>query len=245
MLVAEHARIAPIVSGILHQLGRSLEPGMRTRDIDAHARELLARANLDSKMLDFRGFPAALAVSIDDEVLHGIPGGRVIREGDLVKIQLGGRTAQGVADQGWTFGVGMLSEQKLSLYSFGTSALQSGLATIRAGSRVGDLGAAIQHAFEAPGCNVIRDFVGYTMGDKPMEEPQLPCYGKAGLGKRLEKGMILHVHAIGTAGAPEVEIKPDRWTAVTQDRAPSVLFTAMVRVTETGIEFLTPLLRES
>lgn len=238
---AENARIAPLVAYVLADLGRALRPGMKVRELEPRALELFRMANVAPKMLGYRGFPSPIAVSVDDEVLHGIPGDRTLRAGDLVKIQLGGRTQRGCGDQGWTFAVGELSPAKARLHAAGVRALKDGIATLRAGSRVGTLGAAIQAAFEDEGFSAVREFVGYAIGAQPMEDPQLPCYGVADRGKRLDAGVILHVHAIGAERGHEVKILDDNWTAVTVDGGNAVLFTAMVRVHATGCDLLTPL----
>jgi methionyl aminopeptidase len=239
---AETARIAPIVSGILAELGRSVRPGLRTKELETQAIALLRAADLDPRMLGFRGFPAAIAVSVDDEVLHGIPSARTLESGQLVKIQIGARTLAGTADQGWTFAVGELSPATKRLREAGVAALRDAVATIRATARTGDVGAAIQGTLEAAGFSAIRDFVGYGVGAKPMQSPQLPCFGVRGSGARLRRDALLHVHVIGAAGEHALELKPDRWTAVTKDGRPGVLVTAVVRVQALGCDVLTPLL---
>lgn len=239
---AENARIAPLVSGVLAELGRSLRPGLVTRELDARVQELLRAQTLAPRMLGFRGFPAALSVSVNEEVAHGLPSSRVLAEGDLVKLQLGGRTYRGWGDQGWTFAVGALSKEKERLRVTGIQALKEGIAVLRTGARIGDLGAAIQETFEVEGFNVVREFVGYAMGVQPMEEPKLPCFGVRDRGPRLQDGVILHVHAIGAAGGHEVKTLEDGWTTVMEDGAPSVLYTAMVRLHPAGCDLLTPLL---
>jgi methionyl aminopeptidase len=239
---AEVTRIAPIVSRVLAEVGRSVRAGLRTKDLEVRAVELLRNADLDPRMLGFRGFPSAIAVSIDDEVVHGIPSERRMEEGQLVKIQMGGRTRRGSADQGWTFAVGSVSEEKKRLQAGGRRALGDALALLRAGVRTGDLGATIQATLEGAGLSAVRDFVGYGIGEKPMQDPQLPCFGVRGRGTRLIDGMILHVHVIADAGGYELIGKEDQWTMVTKDGRPSALFTAVVRVGADGCDVLTPLL---
>ena len=193
-------------------------------------------------MLGFRGYPAASAVSIDHEIVHAIPSERLVEEGQLVTIQIGALTPHGSGDQGWTFGVGALDDERSRLRDVGRRALESGLAVLRAGARTGDLGAAIQRTIEGGGFAVVRDFVGYGVGERPLQDPQLAGYGTPGRGERLTAGMILHVHAIAAAGSGEVAIEDDRWTAVTEDGRPAALFTAMVRLRADGADLLTPLL---
>jgi methionyl aminopeptidase len=183
-----------------------------------------------------------IAVSGDDEVLHGIPSDRRLRSGELVKIQLGARGNGGTCDQGWTFAVGEIDEERTRLRQVGMAALRTGLETLSAKARVGDLGAAIRTVVEAAGFSCVRAFVGYGMGSKPLQGPQLPCVGNANTGMRFKTGMILHVHAIVAAGAYQVEIADDRWTTKTADGRPSALVTAVARVEKSGHEILTPLL---
>jgi methionyl aminopeptidase len=238
----ETARIAPIVSRILAELGRSLRPGLSTKDVEHEAIERLHSADLDPRMLGYRGFPAAIAVSIDDEVVHGIPSERKLENGQLVKIQLGARTTRGTADQGWTFGVGEIDEEKKHLCQVAIQALRDALTSLRAGARTGDLGATIQSTLESGGLSAVRDFVGYAIGEQAIEEPQLPCYGKRGQGPKLEAGAFLHVHVIAAAGSWRLDIRDNRWTAATKDGRPSALFTAVARVRADGCDVLTPLL---
>jgi methionyl aminopeptidase len=193
-------------------------------------------------MLGYNGFPSAIAVSIDDEVVHGIPSERGLREGELVKIQLGGRTRRGSADQAWTFALGAVTEEKERLQSGGIRALKDALSALREGVRTGDLGATIQGTLEAAGLSAIRDFVGYGIGAKPMQAPQLPCFGKRGRGQRLETGMVLNVHVIAAAGSYEGAANENHWTWVTRDGRPSSLYTAVARVRADGCDVLTPLL---
>ncbi len=239
---AEAARISPLVSGILNELGRSLCNGLRTKDLEGRAIELLRAADLDPRMLGFRAFPSAIAVSIDDEVLHGIPSERVLTAGQLVKIQVGGRTRAGTADQGWTFAVGPIDGEKARLCRVGVAALKDAIAVIKTGARTGDVGAAIQGTIEVAGFAAVRDFTGYGIGEKAIQDPQLPCVGVRGTGAMLTSGMVLHVHAIAVAGAYALITRPDKWTAATKDGRASVLFTAVVRVRPGGCDVLTPLL---
>jgi methionyl aminopeptidase len=193
-------------------------------------------------MLGYRGFPAAVAVSLDDEVLHGVPSERRIQAGQLVKIQVGGRTRRGSADQGWTFPVGAVSDEKERLCRAAVHALREVVTSLRAGTRTGDVGATIQGTLEAAGFSAVRDYVGYGIGERPMQDPQLPCFGVRGRGVRIAEGTLLHVHVIAAAGGYEVATGADGWTVSTKDGRPSALVTAVVRVTATGCDVLTPLL---
>jgi methionyl aminopeptidase len=239
----EASRIAPLVSRILGDLGRSVQVGVTTKALEAHALDLLRDERLESRMLGYRGFPAAIAVSVDDEVVHGLPSSRVLEDGQLVKIQIGGRTGDGFADQGWTFACGKVDALKQLLHDVGIEALRDGLATIRALARIGDMGAAIQTRLESAGLAPIRDFVGYGMGPQGIQPPQLKGYGKRGTGDRFVEDALLHVQVIAAAGDWAVSVNPNKWTAITKDGSPAALFTTVVRVRAEGCDVLTPLLQ--
>ena len=222
-------------------LGAALRPGVKVRTIESVAEGLLEERALRSSMKNYNGFPSAVSVSIDDEVMHAIDSDRIIPDRSLVKIQFGARGTRGGANMAWTFAVGDVPPEVASLRTATIESLRAGLAVLRENARVGDLGAAIQTTLEAAGLNAVRDFVGYAFGDRMMMDPQLKCYGKAGLGPRLRAGMLLNVHAIAAAGGWQVEIGQDKWTVRTQDGRPAALATALVRVTATGAELLAPL----
>jgi methionyl aminopeptidase len=238
----DSACVAPIVGEMMVHLGAALQPGLAVRKIEAIARSLLEERALRSSMEGYNGFPSPISVSIDDQVMHAIDGARIIPDRSLVKIQFGARgPGGGGANMGWTFAVGDVGPEKASVRSATIEALRAGLAVLRENARVGDLGAAIQTTLEARGCNAVRDFVGYGFGERMMMDPQLKCYGRAGTGQRLHAGMLLHVHAIAAAGDWQVEVGEDRWTVRTQDRRPAALATALVRITASGAELLSPL----
>jgi methionyl aminopeptidase len=237
------AWLAPAVGEMMVALGAALRPGMRTIEIEELAHRLLEKRELLSAMKNYNAFPSAVAVSIDHELMHGIPNeSRIIERNSLVKIQFGARTKSGgTANMGWTFAVGEPSPEAKAVRAAAIAGLQAGLAVIKDGARAGDLGAAIQAAIEGAGMSVVRDFVGYGFGEKMMMDPQLKCFGKPRLGVRLRAGMLLHVHSIAAAGGWEVEIGDDRWTVSTVDRKPAALATALVRVLPDGAELLAPL----
>jgi methionyl aminopeptidase len=190
-------------------------------------------------MKGFNGFPAASATSIDEQALHAPPSNRKIANGDLVTIQTLTSTSLAYASHGWTFAVGMLDDEKQRLLRVSTEALQRAIAEMRPTRRIGDVGAAIQEHVEAAGFNVVRAYAGYAIGEKGMQEPQLPCYGKRGIGVRLKRGHIFHVHVIAAAGTWKLIVENDEWTAVTEDQRPAVLVTAMVRIGEDEPEVMT------
>jgi methionyl aminopeptidase len=239
---AEAVRLAPLVSSILAVVGASIRAGVTTKEIEARALEMYAATGLTSRMLGFRGFPAAICVSIDDEVLHGIPSDRTVQEGQLVTLQVGARTPHGFADQGWTFPIGAVSESRARLCASGIAALKDALAVVRDGATTGDIGAAISARLTRDGFSAVRDFTGYAIGAKPMQDPMLPCHGAPGAGPRVTEGMILHVHAIAALGKPHTKALEDGWTMRTSDSHPSALFSAIARVGRDGCDVLSTML---
>lgn len=234
----EAARVAPLVSAIVGQLGASIRGGQRGKDVEKRAVALLRQADLAPRMLGFQGFPAALNFSIEDEVCHGIPSGRVLEEGQLVTLQVGAHTRRGSADQGWTFAVGEVDGERTRLLLGGMRALEAAIGVLGPGVRTGTLGHTIQTSLEASGLSPVREYVGYGVGAKPIQAPSLPCYGAPHTGPKLAVGMVLHVHVIATLGSHEVFVGDDGWTVHTRDGRPGGVFTAMARITEDGCDVL-------
>jgi methionyl aminopeptidase len=237
--IDEIHRIARSISELMADVGARLAPGLSTREVDRWIREGLDARALQHAMHGFNGFPAASAISIDEQVLHAPPSDRKIAAGSLVTIQTSASTSLGYASHGRTFGVGALDDEKQRLLIVTTDALDRAIAQMRPTQRVGDVSAAIQSHVEGAGFNVVRSYVGYAIGEKNMQEPQLPCYGVQGRGKLLKRGTIFHVHVIATAGTWKLDVEKDEWTSVTQDQRPSALMTAMVMIGRDAPEVLT------
>jgi len=239
-LLEEMRRLGPIVSRLLRDVGRSIRPGMTTQAIaDALARGA-ASDRAAAAMLDYRGFPAAAAVSVNDEIVHGIPGRRVLADGDLVKVEF--RIGSGIAyaGQSWTFPVGDVSAEDRVLLDVGPRALRAALLTLKHHVRLGDIGAAIQTTVEDAGLAVVRDFVGYGMGRQPMQDPQIKGYGRAGFGPRIAASTVLNLHVIFKHGGPEVAVMDNEWTARALDGKRGGIFTCMAELTNDGHRLLTP-----
>lgn len=228
------------LSGVFGSVGAALRPGMTTAEIEQLSVKLLDETGLGKAMLGYHGFPASAAVSINEEVVHGLPSRkRRIEDGDIVKVQINGEFERVYAAMGWTFPIGPLDDEKQKLLRAGRKALDRAVEAVQPGARTGDVGSAIQTTLEAAGFAPVRDFVGYGMGHAMMGEPKLSCAGIEGRGPLFRAGQILNVHVIANAGEWEVNILEDDWTAVTADGRPSVLFTAMVLVTPDSHEVLT------
>lgn len=238
VILEESRRLAPVASDIVQHVGKALTPGTTTLEIaEQLVREAQSRDVLPA-MLGHHGFPAGAAVSINDELLHGIPSRRRVRAGDLVKLEFGIVSSNAFAASSWTFPVGTPLPEDETLLACGTRTLQRAIKTISPTAKVGDIGAAIQAGSERAGFAVIRAFVGYGMGQQRIQAPQIPGTGKKGTGARLQPGWILNVHVILKHGTPEVDIADNRWTALASDHRRGCIFTCMVEVTADGHRIL-------
>lgn len=245
VILAEERRLGPIVSRILAEVGRHVAPGVSTQALaDGLTAASLAEQTLPA-MYGFKGFPAAAAVSINEEVVHGIPATeRRIARGDLLKLEFGLVSGRGFAAQSWTFAAGPVRAEDRVLLDTGPRALRAALAVLKAQCRLGDIGSAIQSTVEKAGLSVVRDFVGYGMGKKRIQEPPVHGHGKAGFGPRLSAGTVLNIHVILKHGSPEVEVNDNQWTALASDGQRAALFTCMAEITADSHRSLTPLLAE-
>ena len=238
--VATMRRAGAVVADILALLARLIVPGMTTGEIDRIAREELKKRGAKPAFLNYHGFPAAICVSVNHEVVHGIPSAkRVLRDGDIVGLDFGAIVDGWFGDAAVSVGVGRISPEAERLLRVTRESLEKGIAAVKAGARVGDIGAAVQGHAEAAGFSVVRDFVGHGIGRSLHEDPAIPNYGKPGTGARLKPGMTLAIEPMINAGACEVETLSDGWTAVTKDRKLSAHFEHTGAVTASGCEILT------
>jgi methionyl aminopeptidase len=234
-------RAGAVVAGLLEALVASLQPGMRTRELDELARAHLRREGAAPAFLGYRGFPASICVSVNDEVVHGIPGERRLREGDLVSLDAGAVVDGYYADAALTVGVGTVSETARRLMAVTREALEAGIAQARAGQRLSDISHAVQQRVERERFGVVREFVGHGIGRAMHEEPPIPNFGAPNAGPRLQEGMVLAIEPMVTAGGYAVSVLQDGWTAVTQDGSLAAHFEHTVAVTAGEPEILTAL----
>ena len=220
------------LAGVLRELRQACRPGVRTIEIDALAEKLIRAAGARPGFLGYQGFPNSICVSVNDEVVHGIPGPRRIQDGDLVSLDLGLVLDGFWADMGTTVQVGSVSPEAERLVRVTEESLQKGIDQARAGSRLGDISAAIQRHVEGAGFSVVRQFVGHGVGRQMHEEPQVPNFGVPGTGPELRPGMTLAIEPMVNAGSPDVFIKPDGWTVCTVDGSLSAYAEHTVAVTE-------------
>jgi methionyl aminopeptidase len=227
-------RACTIVVDTLRVLAEAAQPGVATREMDRIARDCIEKAGARPAFLGYRGYPATLCISVNEEVVHGIPGPRRLKEGDIVGLDLGCIVGGFYGDAARTVPVGKVSEECAKLVRVTEEALLAGIAMCQTRHRVGDIGHAVQRHAEAHGYSVVREFVGHGIGTSLHEDPQVPNYGPAGRRERLVPGMCLAIEPMLNAGGPEVRVLDDGWTAVTADRSRSAHFELTVAVTEHG-----------
>jgi len=228
------ARACKIVVDTLDLLEAAAQPGVTTKELDRVAREAIEKAGARPAFLGYRGFPATLCISINEEIVHGIPGPKRLAEGDIVGLDLGCIVDGFYGDAARTVAVGRASAEAERLMKATREALLAGIDMCRPGNRVGDIGHAVQTHAESFGYSVVRDFVGHGIGTSLHEEPQVPNYGPAGRRERLVPGMCLAIEPMVNVGGPEVEMLADGWTAVTRDGSLSAHFELSIAVTELG-----------
>lgn len=228
-----------IVAEVLEILLDRLEPGLTTLDLDRIAeREIRARDGIPS-FKGYRDFPASLCVSINNEIVHGIPGKRVIKSGDLVSLDLGAIYQGYHGDSAVTVGVGPITPDQKRLIAVARDSLEAGIRQVQVGRRLGDVGAAIQQVAEAEGFSVVREYVGHGIGRSLHEQPNVPNYGTPGEGRRLEAGLVLAIEPMVNIGTHETRLLSDKWTVVTADGSLSAHFEHTIAVTPNGPDVLT------
>jgi methionyl aminopeptidase len=228
-------RACTIVVETLHALAEAAVPGVTTKELDTLSRERIVKAGAKPAFLGYRGYPATLCISVNEEVVHGIPGKRKLKDGDVVGLDLGCVVDGFFGDSARTVVVGKPRDEMASrLVQVTEQALHAGIAQCRPGNRVGDIGHAVQTHAEGAGFSVVRDFVGHGIGTSLHEDPQVPNYGPPGRRERLVAGMCLAIEPMVNVGGAGVKVLGDGWTAVTLDGSLSAHFELSVAVTEHG-----------
>jgi methionyl aminopeptidase len=235
-----HMRRAGAVVAEMHQAcTRAAVPGATTADLDRAAREVLDRRNARSNFLGYYGFPAVACISPNEVIVHGIPGPRILEEGDIVSIDCGAIVEGWHADAAITIPVGEVDDESRRLMDATRAALEAAIAATHAGSRLGDIGAAAEHQATAAGFGVVREYVGHGIGTAMHEEPEVPNYGPAGRGMKVREGMVLAIEPMVTAGRPATRMLADGWTVVTADGSRAAHFEHTVAITDEGPSILT------
>lgn len=224
---------------VLKQVAEAVEPGMTTGDLDELTRELIKKTGGTPSFLNYNGFPAAICISINNEVIHGIPGKRVVLPGDIVSLDVGVYYDGFHGDSARTVMVGVTNPDVIRLVETTRNSLAAGIAAVRPGGHLSDVSHAVQTVAEAGGCSVVREFVGHGVGHHLHEDPQVPNYGPARHGPRLVPGMVFAIEPMLNLGRPGVAVLDDNWTIVTRDGQPSAHFEHTVAVLEEKVEILT------
>jgi len=232
-------RAGRIVALALEKVGSAIRPGVTTRELDSLAEETIRSLGAVPAFLGFNGFPATACISINEQVVHGIPGIRPVKAGNLVKVDLGAIVEGWYADAAWTFAVGEVSDSTKRLMECGEGALTAGIEAARPGKRVRDIGDAVQKYVVARGFSVVRDLCGHGIGRHLHEEPKVPNYPDVGGHVELFAGVALAIEPMVNAGQAAVKLQPDGWTFVTTDSRLSVHYEHTVLVQPHGAEIIT------
>jgi len=228
-----------LVARILDELAVMVVPGVSTADLDAAAEQKVRAAGAEPAFKGYRGYPATLCASANEQVIHGIPNRMPLKAGDIISLDMGVKLGGYYGDSAVTVPVGRVSDAAASLLRVTQEALEKGIAQVRVGGRISDIGHAIQKHVEVNGFSVVREFVGHGIGASLHEEPQIANYGEPGRGPRLAEGMTLAIEPMVNMGKPAVKVLADGWTAVTKDGSLSAHFEHTVAVTKNGPDVLT------
>ncbi|MEG1971841.1 MAG: type I methionyl aminopeptidase [Oscillospiraceae bacterium] len=226
----------------LHGTGEAIKPGISTAELDRICEQIIRKAGARPTFKGYGGFPAAACISINDEVIHGIPSKkRIVKEGDIVSIDVGAFINGFTGDSAFTFPCGVISPDAQRLLSVTQKSLEAGIAAAIPGNRIGDIGFAVQSVVESFGFSVVRDFVGHGVGAELHEEPEVPNFGTAGHGVRLTPGMTIAIEPMVNVGGFEVRVLSNDWTVVTCDNSLSAHFEHSIAITKSGPVILTAL----
>ena len=243
--IAVMRQAGKIVADILRTLTKQMKPGMNTKELDNIAMRELKKAGAESSFKGYRGYPATICVSVNDEIVHGIPGDRVLKEGDIVSLDFGAVYHGFHGDAAVTVPVGEVSPEAKCLIDATRNSLEKGIAAAQAGARLGDVSAAIQSYAESQGYSLVREYTGHGIGRKMHEDPQIPNsteppFGlKPGTGLVLQKGMTLALEPMLNAGGWRTRVADDQWTVLTADGSLSAHFEHTIAVDDTEPEVLT------
>jgi len=230
-----------IVAEILEGVKEKVQPGVETRELDELAEDMCRQRRVKPAFKGYRGYPRCICVSVNEEVVHGIPGPRVLKAGDVVSLDFGVKYEGFYGDAAITVGVGDVGEKARALIAATEESLYAGIAQVKAGQRLSDISHAVQTVVEGAGFGVIREFVGHGIGRSLHEDPQIPNFGPPGRGPALEVGMTFAIEPMTSMGFWKVRILPDGWTAITQDGSCAAHFEHSVALTENGVLILSRL----
>jgi methionyl aminopeptidase len=237
--VAIMRQAGKIVATVLEALSKEIRPGMETKELDITAERELKRLGARSSFKGYRGFPANLCVSVNDEIVHGIPGERVLRDGDIVSLDFGAIYDGFQGDAAVSVAVGETSPEAKRLIETTRDSLEAGIAAAEAGATLGDVSAAIQQYAESRGYSVVREYTGHGIGREMHEDPQIPNFGSPGSGPVLRKGMTLALEPMLNIGDWHTRLAGDQWTVLTADGSLSAHFEHTIAITDNKAEVLT------
>jgi methionyl aminopeptidase len=233
-------RAGQVVREVLELVREQVKPGATTFDLENAAEARLKELGVKAAFKGYHGYPCVLCTSVNSEVVHGIPSRkRVLHEGDIVSVDFGVVVDGYYGDAAITVPVGEIDANKARLLKVTEASLQAGIAAVKPGATLGDVGAAVQGVVEGEGFSVVRDFVGHGIGVQMHEDPQVPNYGQPGKGMKLRPGMVIAIEPMVNIGRPDVMVLNDGWTAVAKDGSMSAHFEHTVAVTDTGARILT------
>ncbi len=230
-----------ILASIVEDIKLCIKPGIRTEFIDAKAEEFIAEYHAKPAFKGYRGFPKCTCISVNEQVVHGIPGKRIIKEGDIVSIDIGIVLNDYFSDTAFTVGIGKISENLQRLIDVTRESLFHGIEQAVIDNHLSDISFAVQNYVESQNFSVVRDFVGHGIGKALHEEPEIPNFGLPHSGPTLKEGMVLAIEPMVNMGAWHTRILDDGWTVVTEDGKPSAHFEHTVAVTRSGPQILTQL----
>lgn len=238
----EFMREAGRIVALTHQeLAKWIRPGVTTKELDRIADRFIRSMNAIPSFKGYGGFSGSICTSVNEELVHGIPGDRVLRDGDLISIDVGANYNGFHGDSAWTYAVGAISEEAKRLMDVTEQSLYKGLEQATPDARLSDVSHAIQTFVEAAGFSIVREYVGHGIGKDLHEDPQIPNYGPPGRGPRLQPGMVLAIEPMVNAGERYVRTLEDNWTVVTVDKSLCAHYEHTVAITEDGYEILTKL----
>ncbi len=228
-----------IVALTHEELKKYIKPGITTKELDNIAEKTIRSYNAIPSFKGYNGFPGSICASVNDQLVHGIPEGRVLRDGDIISIDIGAKYNGYHGDSAWTYAVGTIDDNTKKLLEVTEESLYKGLDEAKAGVRLSNISHAIQTYVEANGFSIVREYVGHGVGQDLHEDPQIPHYGPPNKGPRLKPGMVLAVEPMVNAGTRYVKTLSDNWTVVTVDGKMCAHFEHTIAITETGFEILT------
>jgi methionyl aminopeptidase len=230
-----------IVAEILEGVKEKVQPGIETRELDELAEEMCRQRRVKPAFKGYRGYPRSICVSVNEEVVHGIPGPRCIKAGDVVSLDFGVKYEGFYGDAAITVGVGEVGEKARALIAATEESLYAGIAQVKAGKRLSDVSHAVQTVVEGAGFGVIREFVGHGIGRSLHEDPQIPNFGPPDRGPTMQVGMTFAIEPMTSMGSWQVRILEDGWTAITRDGSCAAHFEHSVALTENGVLILSRL----